>query len=93
VNEVEITVGKCQTTSCVCLGITIKFEKRYLEISKLFQDAYKECSQIGWTEGRFLYKNVYYNDSASTAYLEHAIGLSSLENSSVLIPLMYELSN
>jgi hypothetical protein len=33
----------------------MKLEKRYLEKSKLVQDAYEECCQIGWTEARILH--------------------------------------
>jgi len=55
VNEVDVTVQKCQTTSCACLGMKIKLEKRYFEKCKLFQDA---CCQIGWTETRILHRNV-----------------------------------
>jgi len=55
VNEVQNTVGKCQTTSFACLGMKIKLEKRYLEKSKSVQATYEECRQIGWTEGKILH--------------------------------------
>jgi hypothetical protein len=53
VNKVDITVGKCQSSSCAFLGMRIKLEKRYLEKSNFFQDAYEECCQIGWEPASF----------------------------------------